>query len=157
MSRRRNRDLAGMGQATVDPGKDLFAYLFILIMVFSFMLLMTTEERHSRSSSYRAPQNAATGHSTLARVRPAAIGHLEKRDGAIVLVFAGKSYDPLKDVAGLERDGRVISRQDEDGVEQATLYLAADNASLVSLAEYLEAFRSLGEHGINVAFAERVH
>ncbi len=156
MGRRRNRNPVGMGQATVDPGKDLFAYLFILIMVFSFMLLMTTEERHSRSSSYRAPQNAAAGHSTLARVRPAAIGRLEKRGGGIVLVFAGKSYDPVRDVAGLERDGCVSGRRNEEGVEQPTLYLAADNAGQVSLAEYLEAFRSLGEHGINVAFAERV-
>jgi hypothetical protein len=33
--------------AAGDPGKDLFAYLFLLIMVFSFMLLMSFDQSQS--------------------------------------------------------------------------------------------------------------
>ncbi len=155
MRRNRHSLLAG-GGATVDPGKDLFAYLFILIMVFSFMLLMTTEERHSRRAENRAPQSLKAGRSELATVKAVNIGRLEKRGRGLVLVFAGQRYDPVRDFSRLEDDGRITIGRDADGKPRRTLYLDAGDAGLVSLAEYLKAFRFLGEHGVSVAFAERV-
>jgi hypothetical protein len=155
---RRNRhSLLGPGQGTVDPGKDLFAYLFILIMVFSFMLLMTTEERHAGSPNRPAPQSARAGRSELASVAAANIGRLEKLDGGLVLVFAGQRYDPVRDFGRLEKEGRITMGKNPDGTPKKILYLDAGDADLVSLAEYLKSFKSLSEHGVSVAFAERVN
>ena len=156
MARYRRRGLAGIEQRTVDPGKDLFAYLFILIMVFSFMLLMTTEERHSRKYGQKAPQSSKVGHSQVAEVAPVNIGRLEKGDKGIVLIFERQIYHPWQDIERLTADGRITVSQRADGSSDRILYLAADNAQKVSLAEYLKAFSFLGEHGINVAFAEEV-
>ena len=154
--RRSRHSSLGPGPGTVDPGKDLFAYLFILIMVFSFMLLMTTEERHAGSPSRQAPQSMKAGRSEMATVAPANIGRLERKGEGLVLVFAGQRYDPVKDFAQLEKDGRITSGPGPDGRSKRTLYLDAGDADLVSLAEYLNAFRFLGERGVSVAFAERV-
>ncbi len=156
MARYRRRGLAGTEQRTVDPGKDLFAYLFILIMVFSFMLLMTTEERHSRRHGQKAPQSSKVGRSQVAEVAPVNIGRLEKGEGGIVLIFEGQRYHSWQDVERLIADGRITVFRQSDGSSDRTLYLAADNAQKVSLAEYLKAFSFLSEHGINVAFAEEV-
>ncbi len=154
--RRRRSSAIGLGAATVDPGKDLFAYLFILIMVFSFMLLMTTEERHGKNHARRAPQSTRAGRAESAEVVTAALGRLEKKDGRIVLVFGNATYDPMRDCERLVADGRVTKRFAPDGKPQKILYLAENSTRLVSLAEYLEAFRSLGDQGISIAFAERV-
>ena len=156
MARYRKRGLAGIEQRMVDPGKDLFAYLFILIMVFSFMLLMTTEERHSHRPGQKAPQSSKVGRSQMAEVAAVNIGRLEKRGKGIVLIFERRTYHPWQDIERLTADGRITVSRRADGGSDRTLYLAADNAQKVSLAEYLKAFSSLGEHGINVAFAEEV-
>ncbi len=156
MSRYRRRGLAGIEPRTVDPGKDLFAYLFILIMVFSFMLLMTTEERHSRQYEQKAPQSSKVGRSQVARVALINMGRLEKGEHGIILVFEGQKYNPLQDIERLTADGRITVAPQLDGSSERTLYLIAENAQKVSLAEYLQAFSFLGEHGINVAFADEV-
>ena len=156
MSRYRRRGLSGIEPRSVDPGKDLFAYLFILIMVFSFMLLMTTEERHSRQHGQKAPQSSKVGHSQVSQVKISNIGYLEKGADGIALVFAGQRYNPLQDIERLTADGRITVSQRPDGSRNQTLYLRAENAQQVSLAEYLNAFSFLGEHGINVAFADEL-
>lgn len=156
MARYRRRGMAGIDQRMVDPGKDLFAYLFILVMVFSFMLLMTTQERHSHQPGQKAPQSSKLGRSQIAEVEPVKIGRLEKGDQGLVLIFADQTYHPWQDIDRLTTDGRITFSQREDGGSDQTLYLAADNAQKVSLVEYLEAFSFLGEKGINVAFAEKV-
>jgi len=155
--RRRSTTASSLGSATVDPGKDLFAYLFILIMVFSFMLLMTTEERRGRNHQSRAPQSTRSGRSDLAEIANSNLGRLVKHEGRIVLLFGGQEYDPVRDCDRLVAEGRVVARKGDDGEPQKILYLAENNARLVSLAEYLEAFRCLGDQGISVAFAERVN
>ncbi len=156
MARYRKRGLSGIEQRTVDPGKDLFAYLFILIMVFSFMLLMTTEERHSRQRGQKAPQSSKVGRSQVVEVASTNIGRLEKEDNGIVLIFENQRYRPLQDIERLTADGRIAVSQGSDGSSERVLYLVAENAQKVSLAEYLKAFSFLGEQGINIAFAEEV-
>ena len=156
MRRNRNRILTGLDRPSADPGKDLFAYLFILIMVFSFMLLMTTEERQARMRGQKAPQSSTVGRSQLTKVAIENLGELRRFGGEIFLVFANRRYHPLRDLEKLEHDGRVTVIPRADGGSDKTLYLVSKNAQRVSLAEYLEAFSFLGEHGINVAFADEV-
>ncbi len=157
MARYRRAGVTGIEQRVVDPGKDLFAYLFILIMVFSFMLLMTTEERHARQHNQRAPESTNASRSQLAEVAFDAIGHLEKDGNEIAMIFAGQEYFPLRDLDKLTADGRIIISKTKNGDVKQVIYLSTADADKLSLAEYLSAFSFLGEHGIDVAFADRVN
>ncbi len=157
MARYRRAGVSGIEQRVVDPGKDLFAYLFILIMVFSFMLLMTTEERHARRHRQQAPESTRAAQSQLAEIAFSAIGHLEKDGDEVAMFFADQEYFPLRDLDKLLADGRVVISKTENGGEKQVIYLSTADADKLSLAEYLSAFSFLGEHGINVAFADRVN
>ena len=157
MARYRRSGSTGIEQRVVDPGKDLFAYLFILIMVFSFMLLMTTEERRARQHNQQAPQSMKAAKSQLAEIDSKAIGRLEKNGDEVVMFFSGHKYFPLRDLERLKIDGRITISRSENGEVKRVIYLGTDDADKLSLAEYLSAFSFLGEHGINVAFADRVN
>ncbi len=157
MARYRRSGTTAIDQRVVDPGKDLFAYLFILIMVFSFMLLMTTEERHARSHNLQAPESAKAATSQLAEVAATAVGRLEKSGDDVVMIFAGKRYLPLHDLEKLIADGRITTSKSKNGEVRQVIYLSTDDADKLSLAEYLAAFSFLGDHGISVAFADRVN
>ena len=142
---------------TQDPGKDLFAYLFLLIMVFSLMLMMSMEERYDRLIGQVAPelqQEQKTGRSTLAAVSSDKIGHLRKSGERLLLVFQGVSYDPESEVEKLIQENRIVILKDSDGQEKKSIYLEEDNSDKVLLTEYLTAFQSLSNKGISVAFAE---
>ena len=156
---RRKRILSGIAEESraADPGKDLFAFLFIIIMVFSCMLLLSTEERQRRTEACRAPTKSRAQSGFLQKVEPRLIGHLVKSDGRISLQFAGRNYHPIADFQKIKDDGLIFSRQTEDGQVDQTLLLDASDAERVSLAEYLETFQFFGRQQINVAFAERVN
>ena len=144
-------------ERTQDPGKDLFAYLFLLIMVFSFMLLMTTEERRDSIPGQAGPQkHDATGRSALTAVPVEKIGRLEKKGDQLYLKFGKEFYHPGRDVNRLKKDQRISVFPDKDGRQKHVLYLEEEKANKVLLAEYLTAFQYLSRQGIGVAFAERV-
>jgi hypothetical protein len=156
MSRRRYKKPLFQDK-TQDPGKDLFAYLFLLIMVFSFMLLMTTDECRDAVSGQKSPErsNSSSG-SSLASVAFEKIGRMVKKDGKLYLAFGKILYDPKKDVEKLENDGRITTIIDKDDVQRRLLYIEEDNDQKVFLTEYLDAFEYLSNQGIGVAFSERV-
>jgi hypothetical protein len=154
---RRRRHIGISLERTQDPGKDLFAYLFLLIMVFSFMLLMTTGERQHTIPGQTGPQqHEDAGRSRLASVSLEKIAQLAKRDGRLCLRFGNESYDPARDMDRLEKDQRIALITGRDGRQQRVLYLEEDKTNKVLLAEYLEAFQHLNRRGIGVAFAERI-
>lgn len=156
MARRRRKTGISLDK-TQDPGKDLFAYLFLLIMVFSFMLLMTTEDRRETISGQTAPQkHEATSRSTLTAVSVEKIGRLVRKDESLFLSFGNVLYHPLKDVERLIQEDRVSVITGEGGRQERILYLEEDKETKVLLGEYLKAFQSLSMHNIGVAFAERV-
>lgn len=151
MSRRRRSMLSQHSNAQ-DPGKDLFAYLFLLVMVFSFMLLVTLKDVHGQLQAQNAPdQQQEAGQSSISRIEAAQLGHLVHTEHGLVLEFAGEHYDPVTDVKRLQEEGRLI-----DGDGSKTLYLEEQSDSQVLLTEYLEAFMNLNHAGISVAFAEAV-
>jgi len=144
-------------ERTQDPGKDLFAYLFLLIMIFSFMLLMTTEERRNSIPGQEGPQkHDATGRSVLTAVPVEKIGQLAKKDGQLYLKFGKELYHPGRDLNRLKEERRISVVSDKDGRQNRVLYLEEEKANKVLLAEYLAAFQYLSQQGIGVAFAERV-
>ena len=157
----RRRRKSGMTlDRTQDPGKDLFAYLFLLIMVFSFMLMMSMEDRYDRLIGQLAPDKKPeqqTGQSTLAAVSSDKIGTLKKSNGQLYLIFQNTAYDPHSKVDQLVDDNRVVILSSKDGQEKKYIYLEETNSDEVLLTEYLAAFQNLSNRGISVAFAEVDH
>ncbi len=151
MSRRRRQSLSQPGMSQ-DPGKDLFAYLFLLVMVFAFMLLMTLQDVRGEIAAQQAPQQPpAAARASLVSIAPDQLGRLVRAENGLVLEFADQRYDPVGDLDRLRQDGRLI-----ESAGTSTLYLEEQARSKVLLAEYLEAFINLSHAGINVAFAEAV-
>ena len=138
--------------AAGDPGKDLFAYLFLLVMVFTFMLLMSFDQG---GSGQNAPESSKTGSTLTAAVSAEQLGVLEKKGTRIVMRFGSAVYDPGTDMEKIEQDGRVVTML-KDGREQKVLYVKKVNESQISLYDYLETFQKLSEMHITIIFAEEV-
>ncbi len=129
----------------------------MMVMVFSFMLIVTAGEMKEAVSEQTGPeQKEVSGRSTLTAVSYTKIGRLEKKNNNIFLVFGKEFYHPQKDVKRLEKDGRLVVTTGKGGNENKLLYLEEDQAKMILLSEYLSAFHHLSEHGIGVAFAKRL-
>lgn len=139
-----------------DPGKDLFAYLFLVMLIFSFVILVTYEVRIQSEKAKRSPNIASQGSSNLVKVRGGEIGKLAKKQGVLCLVFGGKMYRPDEDLKLLEQKGIVKTIKDEMGKETKMIYIEEDPQSRIYLREYLEAFRELSDQGIDISFIRRV-
>jgi len=151
---RRRRHNTGSTVTAQDPGKDLFAYLFLLMMVFFFMMLMSMgKSRQAKAVEpglvKQAQDRAAPVQTTFAQVGRRQVGRLVRRDGRLFLVFGKVFYRPREDFAQLTRDGRVVNHG-----KKRTIYLAEEGAGRVLLAEYLETFQFLNVKGVDIAFAE---
>ena len=156
MTRRRSRSSISMEQ-TQDSGKDFFAYMFIMITVFSFMLLLTNGEMQKVMSGQNGPERPeSAARSTLATVSFEKIGKLVKKDDQMLLLFGKHLYHPRRDLNRLQEDGRIVTITEPDGHQKKMIYIEEKQASSVLLSEYLSAFQYLSNHGISVAFAERV-
>lgn len=151
--RRRRHTILSQHSANQDPGKDLFAYLFLLVMVFSFMLLVSLQEIHAQIQAQNAPGQQEAGQSMIGRIGQDQLGRLVRTGGGLVLEFDGIQYDPVADLDRLRQDGRLEQGTDGEG---STLYLEEQPNSGVLLTEYLEAFINLNNAGVSVAFAESV-
>lgn len=150
MARRRRQNALDTMQVQ-DPGKDLFAYLFLLIMVFSFMLLMTMDERIEALQGKKAPEQveASSGLTTVAH---GTVGRLLKKDGTLLLRFGERDFSP-HGFEALTKAGMIVEQENGQGKMVKTIYIQKEE-STVLLSEYLQAFTALNKHGIAVAFAE---
>jgi len=156
MARKRRKNSISL-ERTEDPGKDLYAYLYLMTMVFSFMLLIASTKPQNPVSGQTAPeQNDASGRSTLASVSFEKIGRLARKDNQLFLVFGKEPYHPKKDLNRLEQDGRIAVVQDSHGGKKKFIYIEEDRSNSVLLSEYLSAFQYLSRQGIGVAFAKRI-
>jgi hypothetical protein len=149
------RQRQGISTALVagDPGKDLFAYLFLLIMVFSFMLLMSFEQA---GSAQKAPDHKKEGKSSLTELSKDTIGTLEEINSKLFLRFGKDLYDPEKDFNKLEQDKKIVTVKKGSGQEQHFLYIEKKNQDDISLFEYLETFKKLSQQNISIAFSQEV-
>jgi hypothetical protein len=149
MRPRRNSRGGGMMQAQ-DPGKDLFAYLFLLIMVFAFMLLMSVDQQKQTQT---APEHAQPGRSGFHKVSADHVATLEKNKEKLWLRFGDVRYDPLTDFEKLVQDGRLI--KDGDG-EKQMLLIEDTPGERIFLHDYLETFSVFSRQGVAIAFAKEV-
>jgi len=150
---RRQRQGISTSLAAGDPGKDLFAYLFLLIMVFSFMLLMSFEQA---GSAQKAPDSKKSGTSTLTIISKDNIASLEEIDSKIFLRFGKDLYDPENDFEKLEQDKKIVVVKQDGREDQRFLYIEKKNQEDISLFEYLETFKKLSQKNISIAFAQEV-
>ena len=150
--RRRSREFFSQVQ---DPGKDLFAYLFLVMLVFSFVILLTYEQKMKNLSVRKSPTEVSQGSSSLITLENREIGRMVKQDGKICLLFGEKIYFPDTDVSNLEREG-IIKKVTRDGKESRVLYIVEDPRSRIYLREYLEAFSALSKQGVDIAFAQKL-
>jgi len=109
-SRRRHR--TEFFSQVQDPGKDLFAYLFLVMLIFSFVILITYEQKVRRMVIQESPKEVSQGKSSLVTLKDKEIGKLVKREGEIYLLFGEKYYRPDREIALLEKAG-IIKR---DGI-----------------------------------------
>ena len=136
-----------------DPGKDLFAYLFLVMLFFSFIILVTYEVRIQRERARRSPGITSIGSSSLMKVKREKIGKLVKKRGTLSLVFGGKIYRPDEDLKLLAQAGIIKTIKNEMGKETKNIYVAEDPQSRIYLREYLETFKKLSDQGIDISFA----
>jgi hypothetical protein len=133
-----------------DPGKDLFAYLFLLIMVFAFMLLLSVDQQRQAQN---APEQAQPGRSGFHSVSPEHVAALEKDRGKLWLWYGDVRYDPLTDFEKLVQDRRLIT----DGTGEKQVLLIGDTSGKgISLHDYLETFSVFSRQGVAIAFARQV-
>lgn len=142
---------------TADPGKDLFAYLFLMIMVFCFMLLMAAHETSQTTAGQASPEQApAAANSGIAGVAKEKLGILFKDEGEIFIQFENSRYSPEKDIDRLRADRRLVTSTETDGEKKFLLYIKESGSHQLMLSEYLSAFQHLSRSGIGVAFAEPI-
>ncbi|MEA3465668.1 MAG: hypothetical protein U9R29_06640 [Thermodesulfobacteriota bacterium] len=156
MSRRRRNAtvIAGAGH---DSGKDLFAYLFLLMVIFVFVLLMTLHQVQGATEQTTAPTtNQPQENSLVKSINQQQFGVLVKVDDQLVLQFGDQYFRPQQDLEQLLASPYLLSETDATGHERKVLYLDADHGQQVLLTEYLSSFQSLSRAGIDVAFAKRM-
>lgn len=141
---------------TADPGKDLYAYLY-LITVISFIFLVTAGKMPDAISKHEGPDQLKTpGVSSLATLSSKNLGKLVKQGAQIYLKFGNRLIDPITEIHRLEAEGFLTSLRGTGGKEKKTLFLESAETKAVLLSEYLSAFQQFSKHGIGIAFAERV-
>lgn len=156
MSRRNRRRTFDSGLFQ-DPGKDLFAFLFLMVMVFSFMVLMSSHELVKRAGeSAQSITQESPGQSSLVSVADHSLGRLVKKGTQIYIVFGNDFYSPITDIQRMETDSRISIVQGKDGKTQKVIYLEEKQSSKVLLEEYLQTFKTLSDRGVGVAFSERI-
>ena len=149
--RQRRRRPALSDVLAQDPGKDLFAYLFLLIMVFSFMLLMSFEQKEAGAQTGPVEKkNEIAGPDLVSRDR---VGRLVKEGETLLIRFGTVVYDPATDFQRLEADGRITEVSGKSGGSRRFLYIEKDNRQMISLFDYLDTFRSFSQQGVTIAFA----
>ncbi|MCG8617589.1 MAG: hypothetical protein MI802_15330 [Desulfobacterales bacterium] len=154
---RRRRRTAALGSVlTQDPGKDLFAYLFLLIMVFAFMLLMSFEQKDGVAAAQTGPEQNKSdirGPRTVSRDQ---VARLVKEGDTLLLRYGSVVYDPATDVERLTDDGRIVTVTGDNGDSRQFLYIEKQGRGTISLFEYLDTFQVFSRHQVAVAFAREV-
>ena len=151
-SRRRNKGIT-LSQFQ-DPGKDLFAYLFLVMMVI-FLLFMGTQGL-KWAKEQESPGESGTSPHPTTDLKKDKIGRLVKQEGKIYLSFKGLLFSPEKenDLYRLEKEGIVYSKGGKEGGGNKVIYLWKQKDNSISLMEYLSAFQLLSDQNIKVLFVE---
>ncbi|RJQ48787.1 MAG: hypothetical protein C4530_24135 [Desulfobacteraceae bacterium] len=143
-------------QRTEDPGKDLYAYLYITTLIFCIMFVTADKLQNALSQQPGPEKTSLPVSTTLSTIPSDKLGRLVKESGTVFLVYGITRYRPAQDAGKLEADSRIVKITDAKGAEKKMLYLEAEPSNRVLLSEYLSAFGDLGSSGIGITFAEKI-
>jgi len=154
-NKRRKHEL-NIGQFQ-DPGKDLFAFLFLMVMIFSFMVLISSQQIKKQNPSENSiEQKSSSAQTSIKPISKSLLGKLEKKENNLYIIFDNVYYNPKKDLNKLKDDKRIDIIKRKDGRVDKVLYLEKNKSSTVLLGEYLDIFQILNQEGISIAFSERM-
>jgi len=155
--KRRNREL-NLNQFQ-DPGKDLFAFLFLMVMIFSFMVLISGQamKKNIQQQDQSMISRNKSKDSTLEQINNKFLGRLVSKNNRLFIVFDQQYFDPITDISKMESKGYIQTKSLTDGTINKRIFLERNKTSDVLLEDYLCIFQTLSRKGIAVAFSERLN
>ena len=122
MSRYRRYPRAGTGDISQqDTGKDLFALLFLVMLMQSLLFMIFANESASLNSIQ--PVSESSGGSNGTDPEKIVVGKVFQKGNRLFLNFEGNIFDPKKDGAGLVTKGYTVTTHDSSGRETQAVYV----------------------------------
>jgi hypothetical protein len=131
-----------------DPGKDLFAFLFLTTFIMVFVMIISYEQKSKGGRKAPAQRGAGAGTITMSQNN---VGRLARENASLVLVYENRRFDPTNesDVKELLKGKRV---QEKNGEKE--IYIVEDPQCGMLVTEYFHAFEKIKKRGINVVFGK---
>jgi len=131
-----------------DPGKDLFAFLFLTTFIMVFVMLMAYEQKTKSVNKPPTPPSNSGGTITLPK---GDIGLLTKEKGKIILAFGSRKFDPTDQI---QLNTLITGPWIKEMEGKKRIYLKEAPNSNVLLSEYFSAFNEISGKGIEVVFGK---
>lgn len=148
MSRRSPFSFRGMSP-TYDTGKDLFALLF-LVMLMLAMVFMTISHESSMGKANQTPKTEAGGKS-LTNKKPLVGEVFFGNEKKLLIRFNDEIFDPGKDALKLIVSGYTIETENSKGEKAQALYIDYHDTTIDSKA-LSRGLAPLASNNINVYF-----
>ena len=129
-----------------DPGKDIFALLFLSFFLINAVVLICITKTSTPTLNLNAGGNGK-------QVDASAIARIEFRDEKLYIVQNGVSYSLPEDFEKFEETARFEIRKDRDGNETRTI-LIEDPGRSISAGQMLSAVKVLNDNRIGVEFGK---
>lgn len=133
-----------------DPGKDIFAFLFLTSFIMIFVMLVAYEQKVKGGDKSPGPPIPENGGGTI--ILPKGdVGELMKENDKIFLVFGNSKFDPTDE----KQLNTLIAGpwiKEKDGKKVMYLNLKEASNSRVLLNEYFSAFNEISRRNIEVVF-----
>ena len=137
---------------TQDPGKDIFAFLFIMNMLFTSMLVVGS---NSLGTPTETPPGATGARGDAAQtIDGEKAGVIQKEGSRLWLVYQNDRYQPGKDIKRLIEDGHVFT-EGTDKNKRQVLYILDNGVRDINLSLYFKTFRPVQQAGVGVVFVRR--
>jgi len=134
--------------STYDTGKDLFALLF-LVMLMLAMIFMTISHETSMSKANQTPKANAGGKSLIKKTPQVGEVFFDVNK-KLLIRFNDKIFDPEKDVIKLIIGGYTVETENSKGVKVQALYI--DYKGTLDSKLLSQGLAPLSNNRINVYF-----
>lgn len=140
--RRKRRNLISIFE---DPGKDIFAFLFITTFIMVFVMLLSYEQK-KKGGPPPLPVDEKKGESSITLHREE-VGVLKKENGQIMIVLGNKMFN-LNDISII--DELVQGPWIKNIKGKKILVIKEDPNTNILLKEYLSAFGRIHAKGVEI-------
>jgi hypothetical protein len=139
-----------LNQHQQDTGKDLFAMLFLVMMMLAQIFMMLTNEP-KKPEPPQIPDLSGNSSETLPPASPK-VGNIILKGNKVFIKFEEKLFNPQRDGAELITMGYTITSHDQFGNEVQLLYVDYDG--IVDSKTLSRGLAPLRRIGINPYFTE---